>query len=169
MTNESAPAWYDVVTCAPADLTPTEIARCLALLDEGKAVSVETARRDLPRSPLIAVVRHAGDIVGLGVNKGARAWYAAKIAEHSAHSFPTDTPEIGYVVVDSNHRDNHLSTRIVAALLENDRGPLFATTDKPRMKAVLQRAGFEQKGSPWGERSQLSLWIRPAKASSPNE
>jgi len=57
------------------------------------------------------------------------------------------------------HRGQHLSTRIVRCLREVNDGRLFATTDDEKMKTVLARAGFEQKGREWmGQRGTLSLW-----------
>ena len=59
-----------------------------------------------------------------------------------------------------SHRRQHLSSRIVEALLGAEGGPLFATTDKDEMKAVLAKNGFVKYGHEWdGEVGRLSLWI----------
>ena len=49
--------------------------------------------------------------------------------------------EVGYVTVSREHRGRHLSSGIVATLLARTSGPLFATTDKEEMKAVLAKNG----------------------------
>jgi RimJ/RimL family protein N-acetyltransferase len=70
-------------------------------------------------------------------------------------------PELGYVAVDSDHQGRGLSSRIVAALLSEHAGPLFATTDNEFMKKTLAKSGFMQKGKEWnGQRGRLTLWIK---------
>src|SRR4051812_28907145 len=114
---------YQLVAGLPAELTADDLARCFALLDEGKAVDVETARRDLPRSLLVVVVRNDGKIVALGANKGVRRWYAEKVSIESHFAFPLDTQELGYVTVDIDHRNHHLASRIVEALSASGNDP----------------------------------------------
>jgi hypothetical protein len=45
--------------------------------------------------------------------------------------------KLGYVQVDSNHKDNGLSSRVAAKLLKDKMSPLFATTDHTFMKRTL--------------------------------
>jgi len=96
-------------------------------------------------------------IVGVGAIKPVRRGYAARVSRKSGEKFPPETPELGYVAVDKVHRDNHLSYRIVEALLSRQTGRLFATTDAIGMKKALARYEFETKGAEWeGERGMLS-------------
>jgi len=152
---------YVIETCVPRDLTAAEIATCVAIVSKGEAVRPKSMERELPLAGVLAVVRKGRQIVGVGAIKRVRARYAETIANRSGESFPADTPELGYVALDPRHRGNHLSPRIVAALLAKHRGPLFATTDCDRMKSGLSKAGFVRKGGEWeGGRDRLSLWLK---------
>lgn len=153
---------YVVERCVPEHLDDAETAACIAIVRKGEAVGPESAKLGLARARLLAVVRKGGQVVGVGAIKHPRPDYTAKkVAKPSGHAFPADTPELGYVAVDPAHRGNHLSSKIVAVLLGEYPGPLFATTDCERMKTVLSKAGFVQKGHEWkGRRGQLSLWLK---------
>lgn len=152
-------AEYEVKPCAPDELTPEELKRCMALIGDGGAVNPNTMKRDLPRSQVLAIARHHGQIVGVGVIKPVRKRYSAGIAVESGYSFPAETPELGYVSVDPTHQEHGLSHKIAELLVSQHPGRLFATTDSPRMKKTLADAGFRQKGGEWpGERGVLSFW-----------
>lgn len=150
---------YELKPCAPSELTPEELKRCMALIGAGGAVNPNTMKRDLPRSQVLGIARHHGQIVGVGVIKPMRKQYSAGIAVKSGYLFPPDTPELGYVSVDPTHQGYGLSHEITELLLSQYRGRLFATTDSSRMKKTLADAGFRQKGKEWqGERGVLSFW-----------
>jgi predicted GNAT family N-acyltransferase len=152
---------YEVKTYAPSDMTQAELAACIAIISSGDAVDPDSARRNIPRCTALAVVRLGGEIVGIGAIKPIRKGYASEVADRSGFVFSPDTPEIGYVAVDRNHRGQKLSHRIVATLLSDYPSKLFATTDSDFMKMTLKKAGFVQKGNEWmGRRGSLSLWIR---------
>jgi GNAT superfamily N-acetyltransferase len=119
---------YDVEACAPSDLSTEELETCAAIIRRGDAVDPDSAGAELPRAQVLAVVRRGDDIVGVGVIKRIRRHYASSIADKSGASFDQDTPELGYVAVDQEHRRHGLSHRIVAKLLLNHEGRLFATT-----------------------------------------
>jgi hypothetical protein len=124
-------------------------------------VDPDSAAAELPRAVAVAVARRGDEIVGVGAIKRVRTDYAARRADLSGAPFNPDTPELGYVAVDGNHRSKGLSGRIVAALLSKHNGPLFATTDNQYMKSTLTTAGFVQKGCEWkGGRGTLSLWLK---------
>jgi hypothetical protein len=115
---------------------------------------------ELPFATLIVVAHHGDQIVGVGAIKRVRPDYTSKIAQRSGVFLDPDTPDLGYVAVDSTHRGNNLSDFIVEKLLSKHRGPLFATTFNDLMKKTLTRAGFVQKGNEWaGQNGQLSLWM----------
>lgn len=156
------PAEYEVKSCAPDELTDTELAACANIVKSGAAVDPHTARAELPRAARLAVARSGGTIVGVGAIKRERPRYAAGIAKHSGHTFPANSSELGYVAVDPWHQKKGLSKRLAAALLEDRQGLIFATTFDDRMKKTLTRAGFVQKGRAWKGNTgqQLSLWIR---------
>jgi len=159
--SEKTDGGYELTTCAPADLTPEELRRCEEIIGAGGAVNRNTMKRDLPRANVVAVARWGDEIVAVGAIKPVRKQYAAGVAVKSGHSFPEDTPELGYVSVDENHRGHSLSHRITEFLLSKHYGRLFATTDSPRMKKTLADAGFRQEGKEWeGERGVLSFWER---------
>ena len=152
---------YAVQGCTPEHLTEAEMAACIAIVEKGEAVDPELAARGLARAGLLAVARKGKQVVGVGAIKRPRPGYAAKVAKRSGHEFPADTPELGYVAVDPEHRGHRLSLKIVAALLAGHQGPLFATTDCERMKTVLSKVGFLHKGNEWkGKRDQLSRWLK---------
>jgi len=152
---------YVIESCGVGDLDETEKKRCLQLIAEGGAVTMTTARRDFPRSAMIAVARSDGQVVGVASIKLMREPYAASKAKEAKFPFDPKTPELGYVVVDRAHRGNRLSSRMAAALAKNS-GTLFATTSAPKMKSALKSAGFVRRGVEWKGRrgDMISLWIR---------
>jgi hypothetical protein len=150
---------YELKPCVPSELTQEELKTCMALIGAGGAVNPNTMKRDLPRSQVLVIARHHGQIVGVGVIKPVRKQYSAGIAVESEHSFPSETPELGYVSVDLIHQGHGLSHEITELLVSQYPGRLFATTDSRRMKKTLADAGFCQKGKEWqGERGMLSYW-----------
>ncbi len=158
---------YDVKVCAPRDLSSAELAVCITIIKKGCAVDPHSTEVELPRARMLAVARKGTEIVGVGAIKQVRLSYASTIAGRSRVSFDKDTPELGYVAVDPNHRKHGLSHRIVAELLSKHERPLFATTSDDRMKRTLRNAGFVQMGVEWkGQKGQLSLWIRGLTAAS---
>jgi RimJ/RimL family protein N-acetyltransferase len=159
--SEKRVAGYEVKSCAPSELTPDELERCIAIIGGGGAVNLKTTKRDLPRSHVLAIARYHNEIVAVGAIKPVRREYAAGIAFKSKYSFPAETPELGYVSVDPTHREHGLSHEITKLLLSQHKGRVFATTDSPRMKKTLADAGFRQEGKEWeGERGVLSFWER---------
>ena len=152
---------YAVTSCAPGDLSAPEIERCVSIITSGEAVDPQSAARELPRASALVVVRTKGEIVGVGAIKRIRIGYAEGVAQKSGFTFGRSTPELGYVAIDDKHRGKRLSHRIVAALLTEHVGPLFATTDDEHMKRTLAAAGFIRKGHEWrGNRRELSLWLK---------
>jgi predicted GNAT family N-acyltransferase len=152
---------YKVTACTPGGLSRAALETCFAIIEQGEAVDVDSMKRDLPRSSVLAIARKGGDIVGTGAIKPVRKGYAAKVSRKSGVKFPPETPEFGYVAVDEDHRQRDLSYRIVEALLSRYVGRLFATTDAIGMKKALARYGFAKKGDEWkGERGMLSYWER---------
>ena len=152
---------YEVTPCTTTDLSPAEVEACFAIIEVGEAVVVQTMKRDLPRSSVLAIARKGDQIVGVGAIKPARERYAAKVARNSGVQFPPETLELGYVAVEEAHRHRGLSYRIVEALLSCHAGRLFATTDAMGMKKALSKYGFENKGTEWpGDRGMLSYWER---------
>jgi len=152
---------YEVTPCSPTDLSDADIEVCFALIEAGKAVDVDTMKRDFPHSTVLAIVRKGDQIVGVGAIKRIRERYAAKVARNSEVDFPSNTQELGYVGVDEHHRRRGLSYRLVETLLSNYANRLFATTDAEWMKRALSKYGFSKKGKEWqGERAVLSYWER---------
>ncbi len=145
-------------------LSDAELQVCLDLLGRGGAVDTERAAKHLPVARVQVVATLDDVIVGVGAIKLPRPGYALKIARDSGHGFDPRMPELGYVTVDRPHRCHQLSSRIVAALLATEHGPLFATTDKDAMKTVLHKNAFVQYGHQWdGNMGCLSLWLRPGR------
>jgi RimJ/RimL family protein N-acetyltransferase len=154
-------AAYDLKPCTPSDLSLEELKRCMAIIGEGEAVNLNTMRRDLPRSHVLAVARFRGEIVAVGAIKPVRKEYATGIAVKSKYPFPAETQELGYVSVDPAHRGHGLSYEIAELLISRHEGQLFATTGSPQMKKTLARAGYRQEGQEWeGAKGRLSLWVR---------
>jgi hypothetical protein len=136
---------YEVKACAPKELSRAELESCFAIIGDGGAVNVNTMRRDLPNSSVLAIARTGGRIIGAGAIKPVRKTYAAKVAKDSGVQFPPDTLELGYVAVQSDHRNRGLSHRIASVLVSSLTVRLFATTDEEWMKRVLSKAGFVKK------------------------
>ena len=157
-TGETGADSYELKLCSPDDLTPEDLERCFVLITDGGAVDPGTMKRDLPRSQIVAIARYRNEVVAVGVIKPVRKQYAAGIAVKSGYSFPPETPELGYVVVDRARRKKGLSHEVTSILLTKHTGRLFATTDDAGMKKTLAAAGFRQEGNEWpGERGMLLL------------
>lgn len=154
-------AEYDVKACAAVDLTRADLAACIAIIKSGGAVDVGSAGRELPRSAALAVARRDGAVVGVGVIKRVRSYYASGVAKRSGENFPANAPEVGYIAVDPEHQGRGLSGRLVAVLMSGQPGFAFATTSNDRMKKTLAKAGFVRKGKEWkGKTGAVSLWTR---------
>jgi RimJ/RimL family protein N-acetyltransferase len=152
---------YSVTIAGAGERTAEDVKACLGILDQGKAVSIRTAARELPVATVVVLARRGDAIVGVGAIKRARPQYARDRTADSGVPFDENTPELGYIAVDEQHQGHGLSRKIADALLATNRGTLFATTDNERMKRVLRKTAFERRGREWkGKRGFLSLWIR---------
>jgi RimJ/RimL family protein N-acetyltransferase len=152
---------YEINACPAGGLSKAELAACIAIVRSGEAVAESAMQSGLPRARVLVLARKGTRIVGVGVIKPVRRVYTSRIATRSGEHLDADTPELGYVAVDAEHRGHRLSHRIVAALLARHEGPLFATTSNDRMKQTLAKCGFTRKGREWkGLSGQLSLWMK---------
>lgn len=152
---------FDVEVCDPIKLTKSDRAQIEAILRAGRAVNVPSAMSEIPQAPAFALARQDGKIVGVGAIKRPRPGYAKLKQEDAKFTFDTEIAELGYVAIDSDFQDNHLSGRITDKLLAAYSGPLFSTTDDEKMKFTLGNRGFQQKGTAWkGKRGVLTLWLR---------
>jgi predicted GNAT family N-acyltransferase len=150
---------YEVKELSSRDLVAKDLAACIAIIKQGDAVDWESAAKELPRATALAIVYKGAQIVGIGAIKRERRTYAARVSNNSGVSFPPETLELGYVAIALDHRGQHLSHRIVSALLSRYSARLFATTYNARMKATLETAGFEKKGKEWkGKKHMLTFW-----------
>src|SRR5260370_1140798 len=150
---------YSVKARAPAELTKEELVACAVIIKKGEAVDLHSAEKELPQAGVVVVARKGRRIVGVGAIKRVRRAYAASISQNSGATFPTETRELGYVAVDPDHQGHGLSHRILATLLSEYDGRLFATTSNDRMKRTLSEAGFVKKGKEWkGRTAHLSFW-----------
>lgn len=152
---------FIAIAYPPADLSPSERADCVRIVQQGSAVNPKSAAYELPRAMLIAVLRAGTEIVGAGAIKRKRKKYALDIARQSQFPFDPERHELGYIAIDKKHRGKHLSHKILAALLSKYDQPLFATTDNKAMKSSLRGAEFKREGKEWrGNRGMLSLWLK---------
>ena len=151
----------DITIYSAGAMSKEEIDACLTLIQQGGAVDIASAARELPLAH-VAVVRDDREIVGVGAIKRTRPDYASRISQRSAFDLDKDTRELGYMVIKESHRGCGLSKKITAKLMSDfaDR-PIFATTSNDKMKRTLQNAGFVRHGEEWaGNAGQmLSLWI----------
>jgi hypothetical protein len=149
--------------CTGAQLSAQDLKRCCHLIACGDAVDPASAARKLPNAPVVATATTNDEIVGVGVIKPVDARRAASVVTSSGFAFAGDVHELGYVAVDCDHRGQGISHRLVAELIAQHAGPLFATTGSENMKRTLRAAGFAMKGNSWqGQRGSLTLWIRNA-------
>lgn len=152
---------FTVIAYRPGELSPSERAVCVRIVQQGSAVDPKKAAYELPRSLLIGVLRAGTEIVGAGAVKRKRKKYALDIARKSRFVFDPERHELGYIAIDKKYRGRHLSHKILTALLSKYNQPLFATTDSKRMKSSLREAGFKREGKGWrGNRGTLSLWLK---------
>jgi len=159
------PGDYVLERRRPSALTTAEIDAVVAILHQGGAVNPRSARQEMPQAKTVVLVRKDKAIVGVGAVKRPRPSYARQKQSDSGHSFDQDLCELGYVAVACGHRGHHLSSFIADALLARYYRDLFATTDKPEMKHVLKKRGFEQCGREWaGRGGELSLWLLERRA-----
>jgi hypothetical protein len=155
---------FEVEVCDSTKLTASDREQIEAILRAGGAVNVPSAMSEIPQAPAFALAQCNGKIVGVGAIKRSRPDYAKLKQEDAKFNFDTAIAELGYVAIDGDFRDNHLSGRITNKLLAAYPGPLFSTTDDEKMKFTLGNRGFLQKGGTWkGERGTLSLWLRASE------
>jgi GNAT superfamily N-acetyltransferase len=163
ISNDNLAETYRVEAVNFSELTEGNYGRCVEIITKGNAVDPASAGDELKLARMLVVARIGVEIVGVGAVKRIRRDYASKLARLSGFDFDSDTPELGYVAVDPDHRGKRLSHRIVGTLLSGNDGPLFATTSNDRMKTTLENAGFAHKGNMWkSERNgkEISLWMR---------
>jgi hypothetical protein len=152
---------FTAIAYRPAELSSSERADCIRIVQQGSAVNPKSAAYELPRAVRIAVLRAGTELIGAGAIKRRRSKYALDIARQSQFPFDPDRHELGYIAIDKKYRGNHLSHKILATLLSNYDRPLFATTDSKRMRSSLRKAGFRREGKEWeGNRGRLSLWLK---------
>jgi len=164
--NHELPEGYALGETRWTDLNPVQQQNVLKILDDGRAVSVASAKLELPKVATLVLLQHHEVIVGMGTIKQERIWYAKDVqsAQKSGHAFDPKMRELGYVVVHNDHQNKKLSGHIANALLARHDGPLFATTDAQTMKYALGNRGFTRHGREWkGQRGTLSLWLRDGK------
>jgi len=161
MADEEKNEGYEVKAGAGGNLSKSDIAVCVSIIGQGGAVDANSAKTELPSASVVVVAKRGKEIVGVGAVKRRRVHYAEARAKDSGVPLDPKTLELGYVAVDKKHRQKGLSHRIVAELLSQNEGTLFATTDCAHMKKTLAAAGFVRKGREWkGRRGQLSLWVK---------
>jgi len=119
------------------ELSPEEIAGCVAVLKEGKAVYLESAEGELPVAVAVALCGDEQGIFGVGAVKRPRPPYAKSTAEKSAFDFDPNMHELGYIAVLKSHQNQGHGGKILNALLNAFNGPLWATTFNPLMKSSL--------------------------------
>lgn len=153
---------YEVTLTSLDKLSADDVAVCIDVVADGEAVSRAAAKAGMPQAATLALVRHSGEIIGVGVIKGPNPRHARTVARESKHAFPETTPELGYASVRKTHRNKHLSSRIFETLLSAPIGPLYATTSNRKMKHLLDKHGFKKKGKTRkGQRGDvLSLWLK---------
>ena len=160
-SQDNAPRDYEIKSYGPGDVASTELTACLSIIKAGGAVNPDSAKNELPQAIVVALARIGDKIVGVGAIRRVRPTSAFAIADRSRFPLPQETRELGYVAVDSNHRNKGLSLSIVRELLLRHKGRLFAITSNEYMKKTLTKAGFAQAGHEWnGGRGLLSLWMR---------
>ena len=115
---------YEIMLTSVDKLSANEIATCIDVVVEGAAVPRGAAKAGVPQAATLALVRHKGEIIGVGVINGPNSQHARTVARESKHRFPEITHELGYVAVRKTHRDKHLSSRIFEALLSAPIGSL---------------------------------------------
>ena len=153
---------HQTICCAYCDLTPQDVQGCLAVIGEGNAVNLTSAKEELPRTTLVAITRDGKEIVAVGVIKHKREPYATKIAKESGFAFDETIHELGYVAVKTSHRGRGLSKEITSLLMSSfTTRPIFATTSDKHMKRNLSKQGFAPQGKEWTGTTDnvLSLWM----------
>jgi hypothetical protein len=153
---------YEITLTSVDKLSADEIATCIDVVADGGAISRAAAKAGVPEAATLALVRHKGAIIGVGVIKGPNPQHARTVARDSKHAFSETTPELGYASVHKAHQGKHLSSRIFEALLSAPMGSLYATTSDKKMKHLLNKHGFRKRGATRkGRRGDvLSLWLK---------
>jgi ApeA N-terminal domain 1 len=159
---EALEVGYELTITSVDSLTREEIATCIDVVVEGAAVPQRAAQTGVAQAAKLAVVRCKGEIVGVGVIKGPNVQHARTVAKEHKYAFPDTTPELGYASVRKAHRNKHLSSRIFEELLSGSDESLYAVTSEPKMKHLLRKHGFVERGVPTKGRrgDRLSLWLK---------
>jgi hypothetical protein len=94
------------IVCNRANMVQTKrLEEFISLVKSGGAVDPISIERKLPKAEFVAFIECSGKMVAAAAKKEPRAQYAERISRESGHHLPSDTPELGYVVVAEAARD----------------------------------------------------------------
>lgn len=143
-------------------LTPDQVDEYLDFLKQGGAIKhFKTARERLQSALVVVTLRTEIHLIGMGAIKSRLPEYNEKISERSGFILSPHLRELGYIVVEKQHRGRGFSKEIVRRLLDFD-DHVFATTSNYAMSRVFHTFGFIQRGEEWQgkEGDTLTLWVR---------
>lgn len=75
-TKKATEQAYEITLTAVDKLSADEIATCIDVVADGGAVSRAAAKAGVAEAATLALVRHKGDIIGVGVIKGPNPQHA---------------------------------------------------------------------------------------------
>jgi len=155
----------EIAVGIPKEFTDAERAVFAELVRAGEEVGGKILERNVADARALAMLKHAGNILGVAALKRPQASYRKRIsreagAEIVAETFPY---ELGYIYLSPEVRGKRQSHRLVAAVLKlSDGAGVFATTrrDNHPMLHTLAKSGFEMVGAPYQSKGDETRMIR---------
>jgi GNAT superfamily N-acetyltransferase len=129
----------------------------------GAVPAHQALRTNLRTAKRLALMRDGGKLVAVGAVKTPQASYLARLKDNSGIDVTEYNAELGYIATSPEYRRRGCATRIVDVLLDNFKGPIFATTSNTSIAAMLCAHHFTPKGKTWPSRANmlLTLFVAP--------
>lgn len=155
----------------PADCSPEEIREFVALVERGDQVSADGLASRVLRAEKLLFLRKesTSELVAVAALKRPSRSYRSRVFAKAG--LPESIGlrceiEAGWVFVSPEYRGRRIGERMLAEVLDDVVGPVFATArrDNRSMSAALVRLGFERKAH-WLFRSdrdggEIVLFVR---------
>ena len=156
-------------TIRPSELTPSERSEFITFVGNAGEVNLGTLPALVSRAGALITIADGQNLIGTAAIKRPTEdhrrgeFSKAKVVE-LADAYPF---ELGWVVVDENHRRCGLGRRLVAEAIASSPGfGVFATTKSDQMRRMLVEFGFAALGQPYrsvlNPEAKLTLFGRPA-------
>lgn len=171
MASQSKVPELPILIRKPSDMQEHELDKFETLVVKGGEIDPDDLRSRILNADYLAYVLDNDQIVATGAIKNPTESHKSYITVRSKIDLSSYKKELGYISVESSHREQHLASRITKELLNKVAGSIFATSrvDNVPIHRVLSKYNFMLSGGPWFSQVRnpsrkgikLCLWTRP--------